>query len=185
MKMSSKLAWSFLLVLMAAPGALAQLAGGIPPSSVEVVAVGEIRKIDAENRTFDVRSRVPEMIGVPGTARDDRWHGEIHVGVTIGGSTRESSGTPPGGQPADRRMPPDLIPIPVTTAPNEPPLPRAGGYTMTTVRINDETVIVQDGKELAFADLKVGNRVTVSGPPVGDKKMVARKVERTRSPLDD
>ena len=185
MKMSSRLAWSLLMVLMAAPSALAQLAGGIPPSSVEVVAVGEIRTIDTENRTFDVRSRVPEMIGVPGTSRDDRWHGEIHVGVTIGGSTGGGSGTQPNGRRADRRMPPDLIPIPVTTAPNEPPLPKAGGYTMTAVRINDETVIVQDGKELVFADLEVGNRVTVSGPPVGDKKMVARKVERTRSPLDD
>ena len=51
--------------------------------------------------------------------------------------------------------------------------------------IDDETVIVQNGKELTFADLKVGNRVTVAGPRVDDREMLARKVERTRSPLDD
>ena len=168
---------------MTVPSALAQLSGGIPQSTVEVVTVGEIRKIDAEERTFDVRSRVPETIGVPGTSRDDRWHGEIHVGIAIG-TSNDGSSDRPGGPPFPT-TPPNPIPIPVTTAPNEPPLPRAGGYRTTTVSIDDETVIVQNGKELTFADLKVGNRVTVAGPRVDDREMLARKVERTRSPLDD
>ena len=133
----------------------------------QVVSVGKVTKIDAEERWFELRSRVPDRVqtrpgrssvGLPGP-----WFGEVHGSIGIG-SVRI------GVQVGDRRD--DVL---VTSG--DGGTPRGPRYTKSRVYVTGDTEISHNGKPITFEELKVDDQLTVTGHPKG-KDMQATEIER-------
>ncbi len=157
-----------LLVLYTATAPNASAQDPKPDNEIRVVSVGEITKIDAETRSFELKSRVPEATS--SGSRSGGWAAEIHVGIGIGGGSRQPEMRDPVNTPR--------LPIPAAPPPN-----RSARYVTTKVSTTERTVLTQDGKKIAFEILKVGNRVTVTGIPQGED-VEATQIKRQRPILD-
>jgi hypothetical protein len=127
----------------------------------ETVTVGEITSIDAEKKTFEVRSRT--------------------LGVVVTRSPRRVSGTLGEHVPLEdprRRLPGE--PFPATSQPTTRPSPRRPdpGYTTTLFLTDDETAFSFDDEEVSFGQLEVGQRVKVTAKPA-ENGGLATKVDRS------
>jgi len=127
----------------------------------ETVTVGEITSIDAEKKTFEVRSRI--------------------LGVVVTRSPRRVSGTLGERVPLEdprRRLPGE--PFPATSQPTTRPSPRRPdpGYTTTLFLTADETAFSFDDEEISFGQLEVGQRVKVTAKPA-ENGVLATKVDRS------
>ena len=136
-------------------------------SETQVVTVGEITEVDAETRSFELKSRVFETTRTSRAGGGGRWSGEIHVGVGVGGGSG-------GGREIRGPFDPPRLPIPELPQPGS-----AARYITSTIYITPETVITQDGKPIGFDKLQKGDRVTVSGAPEGEDLRAVR-IKRQR-----
>ena len=130
-----------LLVLYTATAPNASAQDPKPDNEIRVVSVGEITKIDAETRSFELKSRVPQATS--SGSRSGGWTGEIHLGIGIGGGSRRPEMRGPANTPG--------LPIPAAL----PPPNRSARYVTTKVSTTERTVLTQDGKKIAFEILKV------------------------------
>ncbi|MBI2820978.1 MAG: hypothetical protein HYX74_02020 [Acidobacteria bacterium] len=146
-------------------------AGGAQKSKrsdgVQLISVGEITRIDARQRSFELKSEL-ESSADPGAGG---WSSGIHGSVWIGIGRGRSSGIE-GGRVGSR--------------PSEPMEPSLAGEgqpeqsVTTKVSTTDRTVFKEGEQPIAFADLKIGNTVRVKGVPQG-KEIRATEVWRASS----
>ena len=140
---------------------LASAIGGqvrVPLPETQVMAAGQISRIYASARSFELRSTLPGSRGRSDTLGG--LGGNIQTGpVVIGGG----AGVPGGGIGAGPRDPiTNPQPFPDRVGDESPRYSADMIFTTTTTRIHE------DGRDLFFAALRVGDRVTVRGVSVGD-----------------
>jgi hypothetical protein len=165
--MRQSLAFLFALLIIAATSA-AQSNGdqdkdkGKDTDRAELVTTAEITKVDAKKRTLQVKELVQPTAN---DQRDGGSHGRRNGGY--GGGRRRNGGIGfPGG--GGGRYPGGGT---------------GGGGTTTKAKeykvwVTKDTVLKLADTNIEFKDLRVGDRVTVSGFPKGNKDLEANTITR-------
>lgn len=138
-----------------------------PDAGVEVLTVGEIDRIDEEERSFRIRTLRTEPEDPAEAPRRPVQVGPISISVgaqttrnnvSLGAGAGSPAPDSPRPEPGTSRLP--------QAAPT--PDPEALNYITTRVFTSPETRIHQDEAEISFEALAPGDRVTVRGIPQGN-----------------
>lgn len=143
------------------------------PDGVRLISVGEITKVNSRKRSIELKSEPVEPRSESGTSAENvgrgaGWHGSVWIGASRGqrGGTLDSR-----GEPSD---------LPIPPSPRDDPRAR----TVTThVLTTGETVFSNGGKPIPFEELRVGDRVQVTGVIRG-KDVEAKEIVRRGSATD-
>jgi hypothetical protein len=142
----------------------------------EVTGLGRIVEINAEERWFELRSRVPGPVQAR-TSDTGTWGGSVGVGGGL--PAREPRvirvpDDPRTGQPAldprvdpktgrrDPRLDPRL-PTPILLPLPGGPTPGRMGYITSRIIVTATTIIQHNGRALRFGQLRVGDSVQLTG----------------------
>ena len=165
-------------------------------AAIEVKGLGRITEINAGERWFELRSRIPEPVQVR-TSVTSVWGGAVGVGGGIPSSGEPSvirvpddprTGQPPPDprvDPSTGRRDPRLdprIPTPVPLPLPRGPTPGRIGYVTSRILVTDETLIQHNGRTLRFGQLNVGDTVSLTGVTRGDQVEATRIDRQFRGP---
>jgi len=145
-----------LLTLLATSNALFLPLRGAPQTP-KLVVVGQISRVDKQTKSFEMKSQ-QEV-----NNQSDVFSGGITIGTTIGTSApagRAGSGAPSLDNPA--RTFPGTTPRSRPTATNDPGRQPPGTFR-TMIFVSDTTLCKDDSKVMICDELKVSDRLRVTG----------------------
>ena len=159
-------------------------------AAIEVKGLGRITEINAGERWFELRSRIPEPVQAR-TSLTSVWGGAVGVGGGIPSGEPSVIRVPDdprtGQPPPDPRVDPRTgrrdprldprIPTPVPLPLPGGPTPGRIGYVTSRILVTDETLIQHNGRTLRFGQLNVGDTVSLTGVTRGDQ-VEATRIDR-------